>query len=765
MKRVYNITAILLALFVGAVWIGAGTQPSQDDHLDYSKDIRPILNRHCLKCHGGVKQQGGLSFLFRTAALETNESGDRAIVPGDISHSEMINRITSNDPDLIMPPEGDRLSSEEVNKLKRWIEEGAEWSKHWAYQSIREPVDAPQTKSNWIQNDIDPFVEKVAKERGLQVSAAADPATLLRRVSLDLIGLPPPEKLVEQHLGAQPTLNYEEAVDRLLASGHYGERWAAMWMDLARYADSQGYQKDKLRPTMWAYRDWVIHAFNQDMPFDQFTIEQLAGDLLESPSDQQLLATAFHRNTMTNDEGGTDDEEYRVAAVMDRVNTTYEVWQATTISCVQCHSHPYDPIMHEEYYKVYATFNNTWDRDHPRDYPVASLVSTPMKIKHEALKNQLDEIRIEGDTLSDTYKLVLGEYMSTMPMAVPVMEELTGDEMRKSHIFERGNWLVHGEEVVPAVPQHIVDVAVPEIDSRLDLAKWLIDKQNPLTARVLVNRLWERIFGLGLVETVEDFGTQGIDPSHPELLDWLAYRLMHKHEWHLKPLLKDIVMSATYRQTSNISESTLQKDAANKWLARGPRIRLSAEQLRDQALDVSGLLNHELYGPSVMPYQPEGVWNTIRNVARWKMSPNGDNHRRGLYTLWRRVSPYPSMMTFDTPSRELCVSRRIRTNTPLQALVTLNDPVYVEAAEALTWDILNIERLEDQITQAYKKVLIREPDSYTLDVFVNLYKENMNYLSQKEDSSNPCREEDIAHQSLFNVVSAIMNLDEVIMKG
>ncbi len=323
-----------------------------------------IFDKHCLKCHGGVKQQGGLSFLFREAALDTTESGSRAIVPGDLTHSEMIHRISSDDPDLMMPPEGDRLSAEEVEKLKRWIEEGAKWSKHWAYQSIRKEVDVPKSKSNWGNNEIDAFVEETAKSKGLQVTEEAEPASLLRRVSFDLIGLPPSEEIVQKHLSEINTLSYERVVDQLLDSEHYGERWAAMWMDLARYADSQGYQKDKLRPTMWAYRDWVINAFNQDMPFDQFTIEQLAGDLLEAPDKQQLLATAFHRNTMTNDEGGTDDEEYRVAAVMDRVSTTYEVWQATTISCVQCHSHPYDPIRHDEYYKLYATFNNTscvWD--------------------------------------------------------------------------------------------------------------------------------------------------------------------------------------------------------------------------------------------------------------------------------------------------------------------------------------------------------------------------------------------------------------------
>jgi len=765
MKRGYDYVAILLVLFVGAVWIGAGTQSSENDTLDYSKDIRPILNRHCLKCHGGVRQQGGLSFLFRAAALEVNESGERAIVPGDLAHSEMIKRLVSNDPDLMMPPEGDRLSQEEIEKLKRWIEEGAEWSDHWAYKSIQEEIDVPKVGGDWGNNEIDAFIEKTAIREGLKVSKEADPAMLLRRVSLDLIGLPPSDYMVSGFLSEKASLSYENIVDQLLTSEHYGERWAAMWMDLARYADSQGYQKDKLRPTMWAYRDWVIHAFNQDMPFDQFTIEQLAGDLLESPDDQQLLATAFHRNTMTNDEGGTDDEEYRIAAVMDRVNTTYEVWQATTISCVQCHSHPYDPIMHEEYYNVFAAFNNTWDRDHPRDYPVASLVSIPMRQKHDRLELALDAMRIEGDTLSGIYKHLLKDYMATLPMKVPVMEELKGSEARTTRIFERGNWLVHGEEVVPAVPQHLADVEVPTIDSRLELAQWLINEENPLTARVLVNRLWEQIFGLGLVETVEDLGTQGVLPSHPELLDWLAYRLMHTHKWHIKPLLKDIVMSATYRQTSTISQEALSKDAANKYLTRGPRIRLSAEQLRDQALMISGLLNPEVYGPSVMPHQPDGVWNTIRNVARWKMSSNDNNHRRGLYTFWRRVSPYPSMMTFDTPSRELCVSRRIRTNTPLQALVTLNDPVYVEAAEALTWNVLGQGALEEKITSAYKKVLMKNPDKYTLGVFLNLYNENVNYLSELEDDSNPCKEEDITHQSLFNVVSAIMNLDEVIMKG
>lgn len=755
----------LLLVSLTGLLLAAIPWRTSDAPLDYSRDIRPILNKHCLKCHGGVRQQGGLSFLFRAAAVDTTDSGAYAIVPGDPSRSIMLDRIVSDDPDLMMPPEGPRLTVDEVSKLRQWITEGAEWSDHWAYKTIDKEPSLPMPLTANMHNAIDAFVTSRARKQGWKMNKEAAPSTLLRRLSLDITGLPPTTGLIQGYLGAEADMDYNEVVNQLLSSSHYGERWAAMWMDLARYADSQGYQKDKLRPTIWAYRDWVIHAFNQDMPFDQFTIEQLAGDLLPDPTDQQLLATAFHRNTMTNDEGGTDDEEYRVAAIMDRVNTTYEVWQATTMSCVQCHSHPYDPIVHDEYYKVYATFNNTSDTDHPKDLPLATLASIPMQQKQHPLQRTLESMRQSGDTLSDIYLAVLKDYITCLPQAIPIMQELQDHDCRTTQVFERGNWLVHGDEVHPAIPAHLSNITPPSIGNRLDMARWLVDTKNPLTARVLVNRIWEQIFGLGLVESLEDFGTQGTPPSHPDLLDWLAYRLMHTHEWRLKPLIKDIVTSATYRQSSIASNKIWQQDPSNRYLTRGARIRLSAEQLRDQALSVSGLLNKEVYGSSVMPYQPEGVWNTIRNVASWNQSTNGDQHRRALYTFWRRVSPYPSMMTFDTPSREICVSRRIKTNTPLQALVTLNDPVYVEAAQQLTWHALSTDNLEDQIVMAYHKVLFKRPDPLTIDILTDLYNETQDYLNQNSMDTHPCREESIRYESMYNVVSTIMNLDEVIMKG
>jgi len=490
--------------------------------------------------------------------------------------------------------------------------------------------------------------------------------------------------LAESFIADPSSEAYQQLVDGLLASEHYGEKWASFWLDLARYADSQGYQKDNLRPTMWMYRDWVIDAFNKDMPFDQFTIEQLAGDLLPEPSDNQILATAFHRNTMNNDEGGTDDEEFRVAAVLDRVSTTFEVWQGTTLSCVQCHTHPYDPIKHEEYYNVYAYFNNTRDNDLTNDEPNAKLLSGPQKTLKADFGIQIKQFKADEDTVSKAYRTAVNSYMNIRPVKVPIMKELSSDSSRTSHVFVRGNWLVHGEKVEPAVPRALNN-STANPSNRLELAEWLTDSENPLTARVVVNRFWEQLFGLGLVETLEDFGSQGSPPVHPELLDWLAVQLAQKHNWSVKSMLKQMVMSATYRQSSKVNPQLLELDPYNKLLARGPRVRLSAEQIRDQALEVSGLLNNRVYGPNVMTSLPEGVWNVIRHVGGgWKTSIQPkDQNRRALYTFWRRVSPYPSMMSFDATSREFCVSRRIRTNTPLQAFVTLNDPVFFVAAQSL----------------------------------------------------------------------------------
>lgn len=750
-------------LLLGSFTILLACQSSEQ--ISYNTDIRPILNKSCLSCHGGVKQAGGFSLLFEEEAFAETESGAPAIVRGDHKASELYKRLVHHDPEERMPQEKEALTEGEIKLIAKWIDQGAKWEKHWAYN----PPIMPET---WTGNNgsVDHWVRKVYKEEGFEASPQADKSTLLRRVSLDLIGLPPTMEETEAFLGDESPEAYEELVDKLLASPHFGERWATMWLDLARYADSQGYQKDPLRRTIWRYRDYVIDALNKDMPFDQFTIEQLAGDLLPEADNNQLLATAFHRNTMTNDEGGTDDEEFRVSAVIDRLNTTFEVWQGTTMGCVQCHSHPYDPILHKEFYQLYAYFNNTADKDDPREKPVANLFSPNEWEKRKELESGYKELAAAGDTISQAYQKQLEEFLSIKAAKVPVMEELHDSIARKSFVFNRGNWLVHGEEVQPQVGAYATSMSEDYPANRLGLAQWLVDGDNALTSRVMVNRFWEQIFGQGLVSTVEDFGTMGEVPSHPELLDYLAVQFSDTHQWSVKSLLKEIVMSETYQQSSKVDADMLKRDPYNKYLARGPRFRLSAEQIRDQALTISGLLSRKLFGPSVMPEQPEGVWNIIRHVGRWKTSEDGDQHRRALYTFWRRASPYPSMISFDKPTRELCVSRRIRTNTPLQALITMNDPVYLEASTALAERMLNEggNSLEEQINYAFKLALMRDIDPQRLTTLKAFYDQTLDeYRGQQKAKlvSNRPEEDDLEFKTLVNLANVILNLDELIMKG
>jgi hypothetical protein len=620
--------------------LSAGAPALAQSTVDFQRDIRPLLARRCYACHGPDEHSRQANLRLDTYEGATGKAGGyKAIIPGDHARSRVYARIV--DDKRPMPPTGERLNAAEVELIKRWIDQGAAYSRHWAFDKPRRaPLPAVTIKS-WPRNPIDFFVLARLEQEKLKPSPEADRATLIRRLSLDLTGLPPTPALVRAFAEDSRPDAYERLVDTLLASPAYGERWARVWLDLARYADTQGYEKDANR-TIWPYRDWVIRAFNDNMPFDQFTIRQLAGDLLPNASESDLIATGFHRNTMTNTEGGTDDEEFRDAAVKDRVAVTGQVWMGLTVGCAQCHTHKYDPIAHQEFYQLYAFFNQTEDADKPDDSPVLKLAS--------------------GSTL--------------------VLKELPPEKRRITRIHNRGNFLDPGAEVEPATPAafHALPAGAPR--NRLGLAQWLVSADNPLTARVTVNRFWARIFGRGIVETEEDFGTQGAAPSHPELLDWLATEYL-RLGWDTKALLKTIVMSATYRQSSDVNPALLERDPYNRLLARGARFRLDAEVVRDQALAVSGLLSTKLYGPPVMPWQPEGIWQVVYNSDQWITSPGEDRYRRGIYTFLRRTSPYPSMITYDAPTGELCTIRRIRTNTPLQALASLNDPVSMEAAQHL----------------------------------------------------------------------------------
>ncbi|HEX6227255.1 MAG TPA: DUF1553 domain-containing protein [Chryseolinea sp.] len=897
---------ILLTTTVLSVWFTG----CNDAKIDFSAQVKPILNKRCISCHGGVKRNAEFSLLFRKEALDTAESGKLAIVPGDPGHSELIRRINSQDPEVRMPYKEEPLTKEEIDILTQWIKEGAEWGDHWAYL----PPKSPEIGGNKIQsgffehsdgekrNEIDYFVRKKLEEEKLSPAQPADKATLLRRAYLDIIGLPPTKQQAQKFLKDERPDAYERMVDELLASTKYGEKWASWWLDMARYSDTKGYEKDEGR-NIWRYRDWVIRAFNSDMPFDQFTREQLAGDLLPDPSDDQLIATAFHRNTMNNDEGGTDDEEFRVAALIDRVNTTWEIWQSTTLGCVQCHTHPYDPFVHEEYYESMAFFNNTRDEDTPGEHPTLRLYEVDDQEKLQSIKTwalaqggkekakkvndflrtlepkyhphdfdlfvdgalkdnkwlsiqsggsarikniNLDgksnilfnywtgrsggsfEIRLDrldGDIVgrgslpkinqaalyplkpvsgrhdlffvfrnpsivsddevcniewlafldilpagatSDAIKTSFLDLVNAEVETTPIMVENTTDQFRITQVFDRGNWMMKGEPVKPDVPEALNTFPKDQPLNRLGFANWLFSPDNPLTARATVNRFWEQLFGVGIVETLEDFGTQGASPTHQDLLDWLSLRFMNEYRWSMKQLIKAIVMSETYRQDSHITDELKEKDPSNRLLARGPRVRLSAEQVRDQALAVSGLLSAKMYGKSVMPYQPPGVWNSVYSSERWEESPGEDSYRRSVYTYAKRTSGYPAMMMFDASAREVCVSRRIRTNTPLQALVTLNDSSFVVASRNFAAQMMKEGKTPaEQINAGYKRLLIRDMPQKKLDVLYALFQKALKTYGQDKDARVKFTADESGSPqfaAMTVVANAMLNLDEVLTK-
>lgn len=750
-----------------AVWIvlviAVSCQPKHVEEIDlttidYNLHVRPIINENCIVCHGGVKKSSGLSFLFREEALAINKSGKRAIIPGDAAKSEMIYRIKNDDPEVRMPMDHAPLSENEIAILTKWINQGAEWKDHWAYLAP-EAMDLPQVKNaDWSQNPIDQFILDGMEAEAVEPSVEADKITLIRRVSLDITGVPPSLEEVDEFLKDDSQDAYEKLVDRLLDAPQYGERWATMWLDLARYGDTKGYQKD-LHRNIWKYRDWLIDAFNQNMPFDEFTIAQLAGDLLPSPTKDQLIATAFHRNSMTNDESGTDNEEFRNAAVLERVNTTWEIWQGTTFSCVQCHSHPYDPFRQEEYYQFFAAFNNTEDADLQPEVPFMDVYTKEDEAKIDSIKNWITKY---GNSTKTNEQLA-----EIKPAKLPIMKELKGEKRRESYVFVKGNWMDKGETVNSGVPASMPPLSADEKADRLGMAKWLVSGQNPLTARVTVNRFWAQLFGKGIVASLDDFGSQGDAPSHPELLDWLALEFQGEMNWDMKRLLKLMVTSATYKQSSKVTAEGLEKDPYNNLLSRAPRLRLSAEQVRDQALAVSGLLNEKMFGPSVMPYQPDGVWKVISSNAKWVMSDQENTYRRAIYTYMRKTSPYPSKMTFDSPSGEVCVSMRINTNTPLQALVTLNDPVFIEAANALAQlTEQQSDDMESQIKHAFQSALLRVPSDQELKIMKTLYQEvNLDTKPIEElklELASVNRE--VLRTPMSVVANAILNLDEFVTR-
>jgi hypothetical protein len=993
--------------------------------VDFNREVRPILSGHCYRCHGPdeAKRQGGRGGA-EGLRLDTFEGatavhgGYAAVVAGDPGESELLHRVVSGEDEDRMPPPGAgrRLTEREVEVLRKWVEEGGNYAGHWAYEVPLRP-EVPDVGEDRLRarNAIDAFVLRRLGVEGLRPSEQAEREVLARRVALDLTGLPPSREEVEAFVRDVQSDAFERYVDGQLSKEAYGEHWARQWLDLARYADSAGYADDPHR-TIWAYRDYVIRSFNANKPFDEFTIEQLAGDMLPGATDEQVVATAFHRNTKTNNEGGTDDEEFRNEAIVDRVNTTFAVWMGTTIDCAQCHTHKYDPITQEEYFKVFAVFNQTADEDRGDEWPVLGLYEEEQKERMGALRVEtlqvLNGIRgrlaepagmerrhgwerallsgegwrvlrfgledmeaeskaemvLDGDGVievgehsapRDNYKLRLGvpegggvwtavrlevlgqenpwvlnelelhvkyremedgeekeksrrvkfrsatasdeqewyevrravdgnggdrlsgwavrgrererqeavleleepleleagwrlefqmhqnfphrkvrrfrisvtgdmnprpavpnrlqaglakrpedrglgeeaalveffawhdpeggedgerlleleqEMAGMRPrVTVPVMRELGEGRRRVTRVQYRGSFRDLGPEVVAGIPSVFGGVAGSGRVDRLGLARWLVSAENPLMARVVVNRYWEALFGVGLVATSEDFGSQGDLPSHPDLLDWLAVEF-RESGWDVKHLLRLMVTSGTYRQSSKLSEELAERDPDNRLLARGPRVRLSAEMVRDQALAVSGLLSRKVGGASVRPPQPSmGLSAAFGSGTDWDASGGEDRYRRGVYTVWRRSSPYPSMAAFDAPSREVCTVRRKNTNTPLQALVTLNDPVYVEAAQALGRGLMQLDgEVGERVRVGLRECLVREPVEAEVRVLSELYEGACERFGGREDEARRLATEPlgdlgeglgVVEAAAWTVVAnAMLNLDEMFLK-
>ncbi|MCP4012299.1 MAG: DUF1553 domain-containing protein [Phycisphaeraceae bacterium] len=1003
-----------------------------DQPVSFNRTIRPLLSR-CLPCHGPdeAARLAGLRLDRHADAVASRRRG-AAIVPGDGNAGSLLARITSEDPEQVMPPPGagEPLTAAEIELIRRWIEEGADYETHWAWRHPEESGDVPTAGEAWARRDLDRFVAAAHAAAGVTPSVEADRAMLARRVSLDLTGLPPTPEDVDAFLGDARPDAYERFVDGLLADPAFGERWARVWLDVARYADTRGYEADRSR-TMWPWRDWVIDAFNDDLPFDRFTVAQLAGDLLPGGDDASVLATAFHRNTMTNDEGGTRDEEFRVAAVADRVNTTLTTWMGLTAECAACHDHKYDPISTAEYYGLYAFFNTTQDADRPDEHPLLSWVTPGDRTRRNELRSARDRTTAERDrraleapassipadripilpdarppgaipsgalvrgalpwddgidpppgwhrsrrleapagrfqqhfvhdippgsritTMADdrleawirldparppagvmiqieavdggwehraywgTLEHALGaedtgsrRRIGDLPSAegwvrlewpaevldlpagsvitgvaasmqageqaalahwgpvgliregadpprwledvdawidaemerggrhlpgdvrsalmagedrdatqrarlevhwraeisppglaatradrvelarldaeidaleaaaprVPVLREQVASERRTTNILERGDWRSPGGVVDAGVPEFLHDLpsdAASEAD-RLAFARWVADDRNPLTARVHVNRVWERFFGRGLVETLEDFGTQGIPPAHQDLLDHLAVGFMEQG-WSHKRLCREIVTSATYRQSSVMDRDSLARDPDNELLARGPRFRLEAEAIRDAALEASGLRSPKMFGPPVYPPQPDGVWQVVYSGERWMTAEDDARHRRGLYTFWRRTAPYPSMVAFDAGSRETCVARRIRTNTPLQALVTLNDEAFVEAAGGLARRAWSEAGSDGELVRAVRLAIARRPDPREIDVLQRLLEaetqrfrdapERAAALIEAARATVPDGLDAASFAARIVVANVILNLDEFLNRG
>jgi hypothetical protein len=736
------------------------------DKVDFNLHIKPILSDRCFKCHGpdAASREAGLRLDTEEGAFaalgETEEEKHYAIIAGDVENSTLIQRIYSEDPAEIMPTPESNLTVSEYEKtvLKKWVAQGAEWKEHWSFLPIEEP-EIPKVEGAKSTQPIDLFILKELQNQGLKSVGQAKKEHLIRRVTFSLTGLPPTIAEIDAFLQDNNPDAYERVVDRLLTSDAYAENMTASWLDIARYADSHGYQDD-LERVMFPWRDWVIHAFKKNMPYDEFVTWQLAGDLLPNATKEQIIATGFNRNHKITQEGGVIPEEYRVEYVSDRTQTFATAFLGLTYECAKCHDHKYDAIAQKDYFSLFSFFNNVPEKG-LIDY--GEIPEPYVTLSKEEIAETLTFIN-NADTLEE--------------IKLMVMQEMS--EPRQAHILARGAYDKPTTPVDPDMPKSIMEFSGKYRQDRLGLADWLFSTNNPLTARVTVNRLWQQCFGKGIVATPDDFGNQGALPTHPELLDWLAIELTD-NAWDLKYILKKIVLSDTYKQSAKVTEELLEIDPANNYLARAPRLRLPAEMIRDHALAISGLLDKTIGGPSVKPYQPDGLWaETIGggggSLSKYVLDKGSKIYRRSIYTFWKRTVPPPSMMIFDAVSRDICSAKRPTTGTPLQALVMLNDPQIIEAARVLAYQTIEEKETEkERIAAMFRLATSREIKTDELENLLAFFEgEKLRFDTKPEAAKSllsigqyPIKEllseSEIAAYTM--VASAIFNLDETITRG
>jgi len=716
------------------------------DEVNFNFDVKPILSDKCYTCHGpdDKTRKANLRLDIESGFYKSLEDNPNYYVinKNNPEKSEILNRINSENASYVMPPPESnlKLSAREKEILKKWVDQGGNWEPHWAYTKPKLPSIPKIDSKNWASNEIDYFIAKKLESVGMTPSEKEEKEILIRRAYFDLIGLPPTIQEVDEFISDNSNNAYEKVIDKLLESKSYGERMAAIWMDLSRYGDSHGYQDDQER-IMWPWRDWVIHAYNTNMTYDKFITWQMAGDMLPNATKEQIIASGFNRNHKITQEGGVVPEEYRVEYVADRTVTSAKIMMGLTVECARCHTHKYDPISHDEFFSLYSFFNNV-DEDGLIGYGITA-PKPNLTIKKADINKDLSFINLP-DSISDVTLMVMKET----------------ENLRNTYVLNRGSYDSPTKLVKPSTPEVVLKFDKDKYPSnRIGLSKWFFDDDNPLTSRVTVNRLWQQFFGVGIVATPDDFGSQGNKPFNPELLDWLAYTFQHHDKWDTKKFIKRIVMSSTYKQSSKVKDENRLKDPDNTYLANYPRQKLSAEMIRDNALATSGMLVNKVGGPSVKPMQPPGLWDEVTGGGGGSLAfyveDTGENlYRRSLYTFWKRTVPPPSMMIFDAPTRDFCSPVRQKTSTPLQSLALMNDPQYQIAAENLSHNIFNEDTsIEKKINKLYRTVTGRTPKEDEIEE-LKKYLNEIKSLNKIEES-----------KAFNSLVVLVYNLDETTQKS